>query len=164
MAVLAVACGGASDEDQPSLEADAGDLSAATGDAAESDGSAGEQREASLETEVHYGQAGGIAGRIEELRIAPDGTAELTSRGREPVPVTLVDEQLAALAAALEEANLAERPENQMSDPAIPDAFTYELSYDGNRVLTDEFAAPDELRPALELLRDVVEEAGTGAS
>ncbi|MEX2626032.1 MAG: hypothetical protein WD225_04065 [Ilumatobacteraceae bacterium] len=151
-AVLAVACAGSAEEEPPTLE-----------EALEAE-AGGELREASLETEVHYGQAGGIAGRIEELRIAPDGTGELTSRGREPVPVSLDDEQLNALAVALEDANLAEQAEEQMSDPAIPDAFTFELSYDGARVLTDEFAAPDELQPALELLRGIVEDTRAAAS
>lgn len=111
-----------------------------------------------FDDELRYGHAGGIAGRIEELPIRPDGSAELTSRGREPVTFTLDDDELGELAAALEAADLAQQPAEQMSDPAIPDAFTFELAYDGARVLGDEFAAADDLRPALEQLRALVEE------
>ncbi len=114
--------------------------------------------DAQLDQELRYGQAGGIAGRIEELRITPDGEAELTSRGREPVTFALSGEQLGDLAAALERADLASQPAEQMSDPAVPDAFTFELVQGEATVLTDEFAADDDLRPALELLRGLVDE------
>lgn len=152
VATLAAACGGADEEAaEPTLE-----------DAIEAEAGS-EQQEAELRSDVEYGQAGGIAGRIEQLHLAPDGTGELTSRGREPVAIDLDDTQVAALAAALEAADLPAQPEEQMSEPAVPDAFTFELAYDGGHVLTDEFAAPEELKPVLELLRGIVEDARAAA-
>lgn len=75
----------------------------------------------------------------------------------------LTDDELADVAAALEGAALADGPDDAMSDPPIADAPTYEVAYGDDQVLTDELAAPDELRPLFEVLGVLIDRERGGA-
>lgn len=102
-----------------------------------------------LDGELVYTRAGGIDGAVWKLVVQPDGSAEVSgprpsSDGR---TTSLTDDELAALAAAAEAAELGSlRP-----SPRLPggnqcyDCFVYTVSYDGATVRSDSFV--DEPMP-----------------
>ncbi len=107
------------------------------------DGGGGGQ--AALSGPVTYERGGGIAGRRDRLVVQPGGKATLTVQDKSK-PVTLTGRELETLASDLQSVDLGSLPKNSTSQPSIPDAFGYRVSYGGDTVVTDDPGMPKALR------------------
>ena len=106
-----------------------------------------------------YERGGGIAGRRDRLVVQPDGSASLTTR-EETRAIKLSAADLNALAAKLEQTDLASLPTKSTSPRPIPDAFGYRVTYEGKTVDTDQEAVPEKLSPLLSELGTLVDRHG----
>jgi META domain len=101
---------------------------------------------------VTYDKSGGFIGIQQSLVVFQDGRAVLD--GGEPI--TLTPEQLGALVDVLEAADFATLPPDTI-DPDVADAFIYEVTYQGYRVVTsDGRLTPPRLDPVLAELNEIV--------
>jgi heat shock protein HslJ len=101
---------------------------------------------------VDYDKSGGFIGIQQNLVVFQDGRAVLD--GGEPI--TLTPEQLGALVDVLEAADFATLPPDTI-DPNVADAFIYEITYEGYRVVTnDGFLTPPQLWDVIRELNEIV--------
>ena len=114
---------------------------------------------AKLSGPVTYERGGGIAGRRDRLVVQPDGKATLTIRDT-PKSVTLTDQELDTLAGDLASTDLGALPADSTSQPPVPDAFGYRVSYDGATVTTDDGSMPKQLRGLVARLGGLVDRYG----
>ena len=114
---------------------------------------------AMLKGPLSYERGGGIAGRRDRLVVQPDGSASLTTREKTRA-IKLSDGELNALAAKLEQTDLASLPTKSTSPRPIPDAFGYRVTYEGKTVDTDQEAVPEKLSPLLSELGTLVDRHG----
>jgi hypothetical protein len=114
---------------------------------------------AKLSGPVTYERGGGIAGRRDRLVVQPDGKGTLTVQDKSK-PVTLTGTELETLASDLESADLGSLPKNSTSQPSVPDAFGYRVSYGGDTVVTDDPGMPKALRALVARLGALVDRYG----
>ena len=111
-----------------------------------------------LEGPLTYTRGGGLAGRVDQLTVNPDGSATLTTR-RGTTSFELSASELAGLEADLRD--FADAPAESRSDPPIPDAFGHTVEYGGRTVSADDGAMPDELGGLMGGLGALVDAHGT---
>ena len=124
-----------------------------------SDGESGGGGGAQLSGPLTYERGGGIAGRRDRLVVRPDGSATITVRNK-PKSVTLTDRELGTVAADLADADLGSLPQDSTTQPPVPDAFGYRISYDGATVTTDDPGMPEQLKGLTARLGALVERYG----
>lgn len=112
---------------------------------------------AGMNDDLRYERGGGFAGVYEQLVVNPDGRASLIVRGHEEQNFNLSEEELNSLTAALDEANLEDLPSDSTSGQPAPDTFSYSLSYQDKRIMTDDPSIPSDLKPLLSELNRIVE-------
>jgi hypothetical protein len=103
---------------------------------------------------LSYTRGGGLAGRVDQLVVKPDGTATLTTR-RGETSFRLSQRQLDKLEQDL--GGFQHAPEESRSDPPVPDALGHTVEYGGRTVSADDVAMPDELRPLMSGLGALVD-------
>jgi hypothetical protein len=114
---------------------------------------------AELSGPLTYERGGGIQGRNDKLVVRPDGSATLTVRDK-PKSVTLTDKELGTVATDLADADLGSLPKDSTTQPPVPDAFGYRISYDGATVTTDDPGMPEQLKGLTARLGALVERYG----
>ena len=114
---------------------------------------------ATLSGPLTYERGGGIQGRNDKLVVRPDGSATLTVRDK-PKSVTLTDKELGTVATDLADADLGSLPKDSTTQPPVPDAFSYRISYDGATVTTDDPGMPEQLKGLTARLGALVERYG----
>ena len=120
----------------------------------------GADEAASLSGPVTYERGGGLAGRRDRLVVRPDGSATLTVRDKSKA-VKLSGKELDTLASDLEAADLGSLPRESTSEPPVPDAFGYRVSYGGDTVTTDGASMPDKLKGLVGRLGGLVDRYDT---
>jgi hypothetical protein len=108
-----------------------------------------------LTGDLSYVRSGGFAGIRQKLTIHPDGRAEITS-GKRSQPFNLPANELSKLAGAVDRADFASLPAKATGDKAVPDGFSHQLSYGGKQVQTVDFSVPDQLKPLLTQLQEIL--------
>jgi hypothetical protein len=95
-----------------------------------------------LQGPLEFTRSGGIAGRIDQLTVRPDGTATLTTKtSRRSFELTP-----AQLEALVEEVDALESAPTESRNPrTVYDDFAYGVEYGGREVTMDGMATPDEL-------------------
>jgi len=114
---------------------------------------------AKLSGPLTYERGGGIQGRNDKLVVRPDGSATLTVRDK-PKSVTLTDKELGTVATDLADADLGSLSKDSTTQPPVPDAFGYRISYDGATVTTDDPGMPEQLKGLTARLGALVERYG----
>ncbi|CAA9539874.1 MAG: hypothetical protein AVDCRST_MAG30-4630 [uncultured Solirubrobacteraceae bacterium] len=109
-----------------------------------------------LEGELRYERSGGFSGRMDEVVIAPDGSATLASSGGEAKPFRLTPAELDSLRSAAAAADLASVPADAGTG-ATPDDFGHRIDYRGRTVRTDDSSLPEALAPLVGELGELVE-------
>jgi hypothetical protein len=107
-------------------------------------------------TLIQYGRQGGFAGFNDQLTIAPDGTYDISRRGRAPQHGRLSAKELADLRAVLDSAHFADIPATNPAPGVIADGFTYRVAYAGHEVLTETGGEPPALQKVLSALQNVI--------
>jgi hypothetical protein len=113
-----------------------------------------------LESEVRFSRGGGIAGVQQELVIAPDGSARVTSRGRTVERFRVNDAQRDAIVRDLESARFSSLPKDASPGPPVPDDFGYTVTYDGHTSSAQGSRMPDRFARAIDTLGDVARAHG----
>jgi hypothetical protein len=113
-----------------------------------------------LESEVRFSRGGGIAGVQQELVIAPDGSARVTSRGRTVERFRVNDAQRDAIVRDLESAHFSSMPKDASPGPPVPDDFGYTVTYDGHTSSAQGSRMPDRFAQAIDTLGDVARAHG----
>ena len=131
-------------------------LAAGCGSDDESSGGGGD---AQLSGPLTYERGVGIAGRRDRLVVRPDGSATITVQNK-PKSVTLTDKELGTVATDLADADLGSLPKDSTTQPPVPDAFGYRISYDGATVTTDDPGMPEQLKGLTARLGALVERYG----
>jgi hypothetical protein len=108
-----------------------------------------------LQGPLEFTRSGGIAGRIDQLTIRPDGTATLTTKtSRQSFELTHAE-----LAAIVEEVDAVESAPAESRNPrTVYDDFAYGVEYGGREVTMDGMATPDELSGLIGRLSQMVDD------
>jgi hypothetical protein len=123
-------------------------------------GCGGSAQERGLEGEVRFARGGGIAGLQQELVIAPDGSARVTSRGRTVQRFRVARAERDAIARDLQAARFSSLPEDASPGPPVPDDFGYRISYGGHVCNAQGSRMPDRFARASDTLGDVARAHG----
>jgi hypothetical protein len=123
-------------------------------------GGAATQDPGGLEGDVRFSRGGGIAGLQEELVIAPDGRARVTSRGRTVERFQVARAEREAIARDLESARFSSLPEDASPGPPVPDDFGYRITYRGHASNVQGSRMPDRFARASDTLGDVARAHG----
>jgi hypothetical protein len=123
-------------------------------------GCGGAAEPATLQGEVRFSRGGGIAGLQQELVIAPDGQARVTSRGRTVEQFRVTDEDRKAIADDLQAARFSGLPKDASPGAPVPDDFGYTVSYDGHTSSAQGSRMPDRFARAIETLGDIARTHG----
>lgn len=116
----------------------------AAGCGAEDDAPRDAPDDARLTSELRYSREGGIAGRVDDLTIQPDGRAHLERmRPKASLDFTLAPQQLAELAEAARASGLQDA---DTRGQAAPDAFVHTIEYGDAKVVTDDRSAEGPLK------------------
>ena len=107
-----------------------------------------------LATPVTYSRSGGIAGLIDLVEIARDGSYTVTRRNESSEGALTLD-QICALRDALAGSGLF--AENHEYRAVGADLFLYVINYSGHTVSAMDTAVPAALTPALQLLNALIE-------
>jgi hypothetical protein len=118
------------------------------------------QDPATLKGEVRFARGGGIAGLQQELVIAPDGRARVTSRGRTVERFRVTESQRDAIARDLQSAGFATLPKDASPGPPVPDDFGYRVTYRGHESNAQGSGMPDRFARAIDTLSDVARTHG----
>ena len=118
-------------------------------------GCGGDAESQGLESEVRFSRGGGIAGLQQELVIAPDGSARVTSRGRTVQRFRATKAERDAIARDLENARFSSLPKDASPGPPVPDDFGYTVTYDGHTSSAQGSRMPDRFAQAIDTLGDV---------
>ena len=113
---------------------------------------------AELQGEVRFSRGGGIAGLQEELVIAPDGQARVTSRGRTIERFNVTKAQRDAIARDLE--SFKTLPKDASPGPPVPDDFGYTVTYDGHSSSAQGSRMPDRFARTIDTLGDLAHSHG----
>jgi hypothetical protein len=114
----------------------------------------GEARDG-LDGPLEFTRAGGIAGRIDQLTLRPDGTATLTTKTSSR-KFELADSELEAI---VEEVDAVESVPAESRNPrTVYDDFAYSVEYGGREVTMDGMATPDELSGLIGALTELVDD------
>jgi hypothetical protein len=113
-----------------------------------------------LQGEVRFSRGGGIAGLQQELVIAPDGRARVTSRGRTVERFQVPKAERDAIARDLEKARFSSLPKDASPGPPVPDDFGYTINYDGHTSSAQGSRMPDRFARASDTLGDVARAHG----
>jgi hypothetical protein len=116
-------------------------------------GCGGAEHPAGLEGEVQFSRGGGIAGLQQELVIAPDGRARVTSRGRTVERFRVTKQELDAIASDLE--GFSSLPKDASPGPPVPDDFGYRITYRGHESSAQGSRMPDRFARASDTLGDI---------
>ena len=111
-------------------------------------------------TLIQYGRQGGLAGFNDQVTIAPDGTYDITRRGKAPKHGRLSAKELADLRAVLDSAHFADIPAVNRPPGVVNDGFTYRVGYAGHEVLAEDGGIPPALQPVLSALQHVIAQYG----
>lgn len=106
-------------------------------------------------TAIDYRRTGGIAGFDDHLTIQPGGQATLTRRGAQAT-FTVDQATLKQLTTLLDKAGFSRLPAESLAQRGA-DLFTYEITYQGRTVRTQDTAIPAALQPAIDLLNTLVQ-------
>jgi hypothetical protein len=98
-----------------------------------------------LKGTLTYARSGGIAGVDDNLTIKRDGKSRLNGRSFRLRKVER--EAVAELVAKVDFASVKVEPK-----PAVPDAFSHELTYRGHKVTFDDPSTPKKLKKLRDLL------------
>ena len=112
-----------------------------------------------LEGELRYERSGGFTGRMDEVMIAPDGSATLASSGGKAKPFRLTPAELDSLRSAVAAADLASAPPGPGTG-STPDDFGHRIDYQGRTVRTDDSSLPEALAPLVGERGELVERYG----
>jgi hypothetical protein len=123
-------------------------------------GCGGAAEKEGLGGEVRFSRGGGIAGLQQELVIAPDGRAHVTSRGRTVERFQVPEAERDAIADDLRKARFSSLPKDASPGPPVPDDFGYTISYDGHRSSAQGSRMPDRFARASDTLGDVARAHG----
>jgi hypothetical protein len=104
---------------------------------------------------VTFARQGGLAGLDDRLTVRADGSYTLARSGLSPRPGRLAPEDLARLRQVLDAARLAHIP-SPTGNPPVADGFTYRIRYGEREVLARDGDLPEELRPAIEVLNEIL--------
>ncbi len=115
---------------------------------------AAEEEPAGLASEVVFKRTGGLAGFEDRVEISPDGTVRIQLTGGRPAAKTLTSEETARLAGLLTDSGLFQEGGAFRSQGA--DLITSVVQYNGVTVAADEEKVPDELRPVLDRLMEIL--------
>jgi hypothetical protein len=123
-------------------------------------GCGGAEQPQGLDGEVRFSRGGGIAGLQDELVIAPDGQARVTSRGRTVERFRVTESERDAIARDLRAARFESLPEDASPGPPVPDDFGYTVTYDGHTSSADGSRMPDRFVRAIDTLGELAREHG----
>jgi len=123
-------------------------------------GCGGAEQSGGLKSEVRFSRGGGIAGLQQELVIAPDGRARVTSRGRTVERFRVTPKKRDAIANDLDKARFSTLPKDASPGPPVPDDFGYTVSYDGHTSSAQGSRMPDRFARAIDTLGDVARAHG----
>ncbi len=115
---------------------------------------AAEEEPAGLASEVVFKRTGGLAGFEDRVEISRDGTVRIQLTGGRPAAKTLTSEETARLAGLLTDSGLFQEGGAFRSQGA--DLISYVVQYNGVTVAADEEKVPDELRPVLDRLMEIL--------
>ena len=115
---------------------------------------AAEKEPAGLASEVVFKRTGGLAGFEDRVEISRDGTVRIQLTGGRPAAKTLTSEETARLAGLLADSGLFQEGGAFRSKGA--DLISYVVQYNGVTVAADEEKVPDELRPVLDRLMEIL--------
>ncbi len=116
---------------------------------------AAEEEPAGLASEVVFKRTGGLAGFEDRVEISRDGTVRIQLTGGRPAAKTLTSEETARLAGLLADSGLFQEGGAFRSQGA--DLISYVVfQYNGVTVAADEEKVPDELRPVLDRLMEIL--------
>ncbi|GGZ57465.1 hypothetical protein GCM10010371_16080 [Streptomyces subrutilus] len=105
------------------------------------------------ETLVRVSRSGGYAGRTHTVVVRGDGSwTRLDGAGAQEGSGTLAPQRLAALSAALREADLPRLPRVSKGSGTVYDGFTYAFAHGGVEVAAEQEAVPPALRKVLDAL------------
>jgi hypothetical protein len=117
----------------------------------------------SIASRIDFHVSGGFAGVDQELVIAPDGRATVTTRFRDTSSARhfqLSDAQLSELRDKLAAAGIAQLPIPPPSGCA--DCFIYSIGFEGRSYRTDQASVPKPLEPAIAELAQLVSAHNAG--
>ncbi len=104
---------------------------------------------------VTFARQGGLAALDDRLTVRMDGSYTLARSGLPPRAGRLAPEDLARLRQVLDAARLARIP-SPIGNPPVADGFTYRVRYGEREVLARDGDLPEELRPAIEVLNEIL--------
>ena len=110
-----------------------------------------------LFSDVSFSRSGGLAGYDEQLVIAQEGAARLTTGNRQ-TSADLTPNQVIELAILLEQSGLFDQDREFVSAGA--DLIGYSIGYSGVTICVDEEQVLAELRPALDWLLERLRSLG----
>jgi len=99
-----------------------------------------------LEGPVKFLVTGGDAFRRDRITVQPDGAAQVETRAGTRA-ARLTREELDAVVAQLQDADLPAIPEDSLTKPPMPDALAFSVVYRGREVSTDSGSMPEDLEP-----------------
>jgi hypothetical protein len=110
-----------------------------------------------LAAPLGYTRSGGLAGQTTELTIQPDGSAVLS--GSESARFDLTAAEMDTVANALAGVDFSQSAGGSGRPPGqpIPDAFHYQVTYDGHTARAQDTQVPSSLRPLLGALQSVID-------
>jgi hypothetical protein len=113
-----------------------------------------------LQGEVRFSRGGGIAGLQQELVIARDGQARVTSRGRTVARFQVGRAERDAIARDLRRARFKTLPKDASPGPPVPDDFGYTVTYAGHASSAQGSRMPDRFARAIDTLGDLARAHG----
>jgi hypothetical protein len=140
----AAACG----DEQSGVAADASNTSSGTSGSDPTTSTAGTGQ---LPGRIVLTRTGGIAGMQDALVLNPDGSYTVTRRNQAPVARRADAAQLAAIAKAVQRADLARLPRSATSG-TVSDEIYYKLNVGTRTYLIASTQAPDQVKPLLDVL------------
>jgi hypothetical protein len=103
---------------------------------------------------------GGDAFRQDRITVQPDGSAQVqTLKGTKAAKLTA--EELDAVVAQLDDADLEDIPEDSLTKPPMPDALGFSFVYQGREVSTDSGSMPEGLEPLVGTFIRLVDRYGS---
>ena len=99
-----------------------------------------------LDGPVKFLVTGGEAFREDRMTVQPDGAARVQTRAGTRT-ARLTRDELDAVVAQLEDADLPQIPEDSLTKPPMPDALAFSVVHGGREVSTDSGSMPEDLEP-----------------
>ena len=108
---------------------------------------------------VKFLVTGGEAFREDRITVQPDGAARVQTRAGMR-SARLTPDELDAVVAQIQDADLPQIPEDSLTKPPMPDALAFSVVYEGREISTDSGSMPEDLEPLVGTFSRLIDRYG----